>query len=151
MTNKMDKQQCPLCGQYAMEHKVKPMNYTYKRVEFIISQPALWCDSCGEGIIDSLDNKAVIQEIQAEKARIDGLLTPHEVRQVRKKLKLTQKQAAKLFGGGVNGFNRYEQGKLPVPRALSQLLILLYHHPEQLLEIMKGSLGYGARLNIQKP
>lgn len=48
----MTKQQCPLCGEFEQEHKIKPMAYVYKNVEFVINQPALWCDSCGEGIID---------------------------------------------------------------------------------------------------
>lgn len=48
--------------------------------------------------------------ILTEKARIDGLLTPGEIKQIRMKLKLTQKQAATIFGGGVNAFNRYEKG-----------------------------------------
>ena len=72
----------------------------------------------------------------AEKARIDGLLTPEEIKEVRVKLKLTQKQAAAMFGGGVNAFNRYETGKLPIPRPLSLLLKVLRNHPNQLKEIL---------------
>lgn len=132
----MTKQQCPICGEHQLEHKIKPMTYRYKNTEFVIDQPALWCDACGEGIIDSRNNNAVIHLIQEEKARIDGLLTPTEIREIRKNiLNLTQKEAGNLFGGGVNAFNRYEQGKLPVPRPLSQLLTVLKNHPNQLSEI----------------
>ena len=136
----MKKQPCPLCGEVAQEHKVKAMTYVYKQVEFVIEQPAQWCDACGEGVIDAKDSNAVLHLIQEEKARIDGLLTPHEVRDVRKKLKLTQKQAANIFGGGVNAFSRYERGKLPVPRPLSQLLTVLRNHPNQLSEITGKSM-----------
>lgn len=132
----MTKQQCPLCGLVEQVHQIKPMRYIYKEVEFIINQPAKWCNACGEGIIDKKDNDAVLHLIQAEKAKIDGVLTPKEVQAVRKQLKLTQKQAAVIFGGGVNAFNRYEKGRVPVPRALSQLLIVLRNHPNQLKEIM---------------
>lgn len=51
----MTKQQCPLCGSFEQEHKIKSMNYTDKNVEFVINQPALWCEVCGEGIIDGKD------------------------------------------------------------------------------------------------
>ncbi len=61
----MTKQQCPLCGELAQQHQVKPMTYTYKSVEFIIDQPAKWCDACGEGVIDSKDSAAVLPVIQA--------------------------------------------------------------------------------------
>lgn len=136
----MTKQQCPICGGFQQEHQIKPMTYMYKDIQFVINQPALWCDACGEGIIDSKDNNAVIHLIQAEKARIDGLLTPLEIREIRKKiLNLTQKEAGFLFGGGVNAFNRYEQGKLPVPKALSQLLTVLKNHPNQISEIQNNS------------
>ena len=131
----MRKQQCPICGEFSSEHKIKPMTYTYRKVDFVIDQPAQWCDSCGEGIIDGKDSKAVASIIQAEKARIEGLLTPEEIKSVRKKLKLTQKNAAELFGGGINAFNRYEKGRLPVPRSLSQLLMILRNHPNQLSEL----------------
>lgn len=131
----MKKQQCELCGEFSSEHKIKPMAYIYKNIEFIIDQPAQWCDSCGEGIIDGKDSKAVASIIQAEKARIEGLLTPEEVKSVRKKLRLTQKAAAIIFGGGINAFNRYEKGRLPVPRSLSQLLMILRNHPNQLKEL----------------
>lgn len=132
----MNKQQCPLCGEFAQEHKIKPMVYNYKNIEFTIEQPAQWCDACGEGILDGKDSNATTLLIQKEKARIDGLLTPDEVKQIRKQLKLTQKQAANIFGGGVNAFNRYEQGQIPVPKPLSQLLTILHRHPIQINEIL---------------
>jgi len=131
----MTKKQCPLCGEFEQSHQVRPMTYIYKNVEFVINQPALWCEACGEGIIDSRDSKAVMPLILTEKARIDGLLTPEEIKQVRIKLKLTQKEAGIIFGGGVNAFNRYEKGKSPIPRPLSLLLIVLRNHPNQLKEI----------------
>ncbi len=112
------------------------MVYTYKKIDFVINQPALWCEACGEGVIDGKDSNAVMSLILAEKARIDGLLTPEEIKEVRVKLKLTQKQAAAMFGGGVNAFNRYETGKLPIPRPLSLLLKVLRNHPNQLKEIL---------------
>ena len=131
----LTKQQCPLCGEFKQEHKIKAMTYRYKNIEFVINQPALWCESCGEGIIDGKDSKAVMPLILQEKSKIDGLLTPEEIKQVRNKLKLTQRQAAALFGGGINAFSRYEKGKLPIPRSLSLLLTILRNHPKQLKDI----------------
>jgi HTH-type transcriptional regulator/antitoxin MqsA len=50
-------------------------------------------------------------------------------------LKLDQKEAAKLFGGGDNAFSRYENGKTKPPLALLKLLALLEKHPELLNEV----------------
>jgi HTH-type transcriptional regulator/antitoxin MqsA len=131
----MNKEPCSICGEQALKHEIKPVPYTYKEHTFIINQPAEWCSACGEGIIQPEDNKAVQAIIQEEKARIDGLLTPKEIQKIRKFLHLNQKDASRLFGGGINAFNRYENGVTPIPKPLSLLLTLLKKHPNQLDEL----------------
>jgi HTH-type transcriptional regulator/antitoxin MqsA len=54
---------------------------------------------------------------------------------VRNKLNLDQRQAAEIFGGGVNAFSRYENGKTKPPLALIKLLKLLDRHPDLIDEI----------------
>lgn len=54
-------------------------------------------------------------------------------------LRLDQREAAALFGGGVNAFSRYETGKTKPPLALVQLLRLLERHPELLEEMRQAS------------
>ena len=44
-------------------------------------------------------------------------------------------EAAELFGGGVNAFSRYENGKTKPPLALVKLLKVLDRHPELLNEV----------------
>lgn len=133
----MNKERCPICGEQALKHEARPVSYTYKGHGFTIDQPAEWCAACGEGIIYPEDNKAVKARIQEEKARIDGLLTPQQIQKIRKFLKLNQKEASRLFGGGINAFNRYENGTTPVPKPLSLLLSILEKHPGQLDELQE--------------
>ncbi len=54
---------------------------------------------------------------------------------IREKLHIRQKEACELFGGGVNAFSRYERGETPIPKPLSQLLIILNKHPDLLSEL----------------
>ena len=54
---------------------------------------------------------------------------------MRKKLDLDQREAAEIFGGGVNAFSRYELGKNKPPLSLVKLLKVLERHPELLDEI----------------
>lgn len=133
----MNKEYCPICGEQALTHEVRTVPYTYKGHTFTIDQPAEWCSACGEGIIHPEDNKAVQAVIQEEKARIDGLLTPQQIQKIRKFLKLNQKEASRLFGGGINAFNRYENGITPIPKPLSLLLTILEKHPGQLDELQQ--------------
>ena len=72
-------------------------------------------------------------------AKINGLLTSHEVRKIRKKLKLTQKDAARICGGGPNAFSRYERGEATPLRATSNLLRLLARYPEEVRYLLKFS------------
>ncbi|MDR0480730.1 MAG: type II toxin-antitoxin system MqsA family antitoxin [Gallionellaceae bacterium] len=92
------------------------------------------CDSCGEVYFDDesqdryvdAGNALVLARREAEQKML---------LRVRKKLKLTQHQAARLTGGGHNAFSRYERGEArPVP-AVINLFRLLDHHPELLREI----------------
>ena len=81
-------------------------------------------------------NKATALEIQEQRSRIDGILTPVEIAKIRRHLNLNQKDASRIFGGGINAFNRYERGTNPIPKPLSMLLLLLDKHPEQLQELL---------------
>lgn len=111
------------------------MTLRYKSKSITIKQPGYWCDSCNEGVIGGDDRKATQKELQAFRAKIDGLLQPDEIKHIREKLRLTQHKANEFFGGGINAFSRYERGETPIPRPLSQLLLLLSKHPEQMGEL----------------
>jgi HTH-type transcriptional regulator/antitoxin MqsA len=65
------------------------------------------------------------------------IVDPTFIARVRRKLDLDQKQAAEIFGGGVNAFSRYETGRTKPPFALVQLLRLLDRHPDQLDELRR--------------
>ncbi|MDY0096423.1 MAG: type II toxin-antitoxin system MqsA family antitoxin [Candidatus Vecturithrix sp.] len=127
---------CPFCGEGVLERKVLTETYTYKGHSFEIEQPGEWCSACEEGILNGKDLKATDKQIRDIQAQIDGLLTSSDIRRIRKKLKLTQKQAAEIFGGGPNAFSRYERGEATPLRSTSNLLRILDKHPEQIQELM---------------
>ena len=64
-----------------------------------------------------------------------AIVDPAFIVSVRKKLNLGQKEAADIFGGGVNAFSRYENGKTRPPLALVKLLKVLDRHPDLLSEV----------------
>jgi HTH-type transcriptional regulator/antitoxin MqsA len=132
---KSTKQHCPFCGELAYHHQIKPVTLHYKKQAIIIDQPGFWCDACQEGVIGGDDRKATQKALQTQRAEIDGLLTPDQIKRIREKLKLTQHKAALLFGGGINAFSRYERGETPLPKSLHQLLILLDKHPTLAAEL----------------
>jgi HTH-type transcriptional regulator/antitoxin MqsA len=80
-----------------------------------------------------------MREMQAFNKQVNAaIVDPGFIADVRKKLDLGQREAAQLFGGGVNAFSRYETGKTRPPLALVKLLKLLDRHPELLSEVRAG-------------
>jgi HTH-type transcriptional regulator/antitoxin MqsA len=64
-----------------------------------------------------------------------AVVDPSFITEVRKKLDLDQRGAAEIFGGGVNAFSRYENGKTKPSLALVKLLKVLNRHPDLLAEV----------------
>ena len=81
------------------------------------------------------DLKVYDRAIKELKAEVEQLLSPAEIRSIRKRLKLTQLQAGLILGGGKRAFQKYESGDVLPSRAISNLLILLSHNPSLLKKI----------------
>ena|SRR3990167_9547183 len=124
---------CHACKKGTMKHRVKMQTFTYKDKSVTLEQPGMWCNSCNEGILSGEDIAKSEKAFDKFKSKVDGLLSPDEIRRIRKDvLNLTQEQAGKIFGGGKNGFSRYERGETKPLPAVSNLLKLLERHPEDL-------------------
>jgi len=72
------------------------------------------------------------------KMQCEGLLSPQEIRRIRKKLRLTQKEAGTIIGGGPRAFQKYESGELLPSRAVVSALKLLDSNPKG-LEVLRNS------------
>jgi len=128
---------CPVCGAAELVHDTRDLPYTYKGETTVI--PAVtgdFCPACSESILDATESDRVMREMRAFSRRVNAaIVDPEFIASVRKKLSLDQRQAAEIFGGGVNAFSRYENGKTKPPLALVKLLKVLDRHPDLLDEI----------------
>jgi HTH-type transcriptional regulator/antitoxin MqsA len=70
---------------------------------------------------------AALRQIKEE---IEGIPSPAMIRRVRKKLKLSQREAGGLLKVGESAFDKYERGLVEPSGPTSQLLRLLDKHPE---------------------
>jgi len=128
---------CPECGAADVVTETRSLPYSYQGETTSIDQvTGAFCDDCGEVVL-SPDQAARVSEamLAFNRAVNAKLVAPGFIARVRKKLKLDQQEAAELFGGGVNAFSRYENGKTRPPLALVKLLRVLDQHPELLDEI----------------
>lgn len=128
---------CPECGGAELVRQRRDRPYTYRGETTVIENVGgEWCPLCGEGVIDyeeeeRLDDICLSFNKQVNAALVD----PAFIVSVRKKLRLDQKEAGQIFGGGVNAFSRYETGRTKPPLSLVQLLRLLDRHPNLLDEL----------------
>lgn len=127
---------CPSCAA-ALVHDTRDLPYVYKGKSTVIAQvTGDFCPVCGESVLDAAQSRRVMAHMQAFSKQVNAsLVDPGFIASVRKKLDLDQREAAALFGGGVNAFSRYETGKARPPVALVKLLKVLDRHPELLVEV----------------
>ena len=129
---------CPACDSTAERvHDTRDMPYTYKNEYTVI--PAVsgdYCTACGEVVLDMAESRRVSDAMRDFSKQVNAaIVDPEFIIRVRKKLALDQQEAAAIFGGGVNAFSRYENGKTKPPLALVKLLQVLDRHPDLLNEI----------------
>ncbi len=128
---------CPICGRAELIHDTRDVPYTYKGEETSIPfVEGDFCPACGEIILDMANTDRVSSLAGDFHKQVNAaVVDPQFIVSVRKKLALDQKEAAEIFGGGVNAFSRYENGKTRPPLALVKLLKVLDRHPDLLAEV----------------
>jgi len=128
---------CPVCGAAELIHDTRDLPYTYKGESTVISAvTGDFCPACADSILDAAESDRVMREMRAFSKQVNAaIVDPVFIANVRKKLALDQREAAEIFGGGVNAFSRYENGKTRPPLALVKLFKLLDRHPDLLNEV----------------
>lgn len=89
------------------------------------------CRKCGHKWVageQRAHNNSVMRDAYAlvrdEVRAKDGLLMGQEIAQIREEFGINQREAAVLFGGGYNAFNKYESGEVLQSFAMDRLLRL---------------------------
>jgi len=128
--------QCMSCGHHGMVHNEDDQEtLSFNGETVALTGLAGWfCPSCGEGELDPESSKryAVAHDDLIHRARTKQR---EDIGRIRRKLRVTQTEAAKITGGGRNAFSRYEWGGASPMPAVLNLLRLLDNHPELLQEL----------------
>ena len=128
---------CPSCAASELLHDTRDMPYIYKGESTLI--PGVtgdFCPACDESILNAVESRRTMNFMLDFNKQVNAsIVDPGFIASVRKNLALDQREAAELFGGGVNAFSRYENGKTKPPLALVKLLKILDRHPDLLSEV----------------
>ena len=124
---------CSKCGGDSVQSRSYSDTVDFRNLELDVEGlQQQWCSSCRFGWETSEqceNNQLKIKEAYAatrDRLRVrDGLLTGDQIQKIRKTLNLTQKEAAFLFGGGINAFNKYESGEVLQSYAMDRLIRLV--------------------------
>ena len=111
---------------------VRPLAVSYKGRSVTVDMPGWYRNGANESVHDKEDMRVSDRAVVTLKAEVHHLLTPDGVREIRTRLGLTQADAGRILGGGPNAFQKYESGEVMTSRAMTNLLLALERHPEDL-------------------
>jgi HTH-type transcriptional regulator/antitoxin MqsA len=128
---------CPTCGAATLVHDTRDLPYVYKGERTTLPKvTGDFCAACDESVLGAAESCRTMQLMLSFTKQVNAaFIDPGFIASVRKKLDLDQREAAEIFGGGVNAFSRYENGKTKPPLALVKLLKVLDRHPDLLSEV----------------
>jgi len=133
----MKTQQCFICGaaDAMVRFEGRSETISVKGLERRVDDLCGWeCGACGDGMYDP-DSSQRHAKAGDELVLAARKMIGQEMRRIRRKLHLTQKEAVQLLsGGGHNAFSRYECGELLPPKPLVLLMRLLDRYPHMLTD-----------------
>jgi HTH-type transcriptional regulator/antitoxin MqsA len=135
MSKKLNATICPVCFEGTLKHGNKRTVFEYRGRTLEHDQVGTWCSHCSEAVLTGKEAMATELMIDEFMIKVDKEEAA-DLARIRKRLKLTQKEASRITGGGHNAFSRYERGEAKPLPAIVKLLRLLDKHPELLKEVM---------------
>ena len=133
----MSQYPCVSCGHPVTERFTnRTISVSHAHVSLAVDHlDGLECPVCSEILLDHDSCLLYSQALNAVIRQFRG----EELRRIRKKLRLTQREAVRIFtGGGNNSISRYELGLTAMPTSLWVLIQLLDRRPELLHDLPKG-------------
>jgi len=128
---------CPICGSGTLKIEKKPETFEYKGQTLTLELTVYSCNACGEKFFDNEEMKKYQKIIKDFQRRVDGLLTSEEIKQIREKYGLSQRELARILGIAEKSIAKYEAGFVTQSKAMDNLLRVIEEFPE-VLEFLKN-------------
>jgi HTH-type transcriptional regulator/antitoxin MqsA len=122
--------ECPACEQGTLALERYDDEYQHNGSAMVVrGLERHRCNICHEAV--TLKDQIKRNQLKIADARraTDGLLSAEEIRHVREVARISQSEAARIFGGGVNAFSKYERGEVAQSVAMDRLLRLIRDIP----------------------
>lgn len=135
MTN--ENEICPICGEGHLEALVDKTPVEYKNRKAELDSIYSVCDACGCEQANAAQTRHNKRLMIAFKKDVDGNLTGTEFKDIRKRLGITQNEAAAIFGGGSVAFSKYENDDVIPSESMDNLLYVADKLPAVLTILAK--------------
>lgn len=121
---------CPMCETGQLRPITFSDSFTYKNRSITVDGlQGMLCDNCGADPILTEQIFSNQEKIADAKRTALSMLTGDQIRQIRERLKLSQKDCSLLLGGGANAFSKYERGEVIQSDAMDALLYVVDKFP----------------------
>lgn len=128
---------CLVCDAGPIVSKTAIEDLRYRETPLSVALQFSECAACGSEFTFPDQARANDIAIRDEYKRAGNLLSGAQVRAIRARLHLTQKEASQLFGGGTNSFAKYETDRVVQSKALDLLLRLSDDRPDLLGDLQR--------------
>lgn len=118
---------------YIFETRKSPIHYKGFAVPSNLT--ALWSKIGEDAVVDLKEALRRDGTYRALRDYVDTISSGASIRKLREKLKLTQKEAGELLGGGANSFQKYESGEVSPSQSMINLLLLLSNDTTRIKEL----------------
>lgn len=127
------------CGNTSPEIRHEARMITFAGNEYPVVEEYYYCKNCSHEWVSPAQLKESLAQVTAIKRRAQGFLAPQDIKDLRERHGLTQKQAAIIFGGGDNAFSKYERGEIYPSAAMDKLMRIFDTIPEVKNYLVKES------------
>ncbi len=116
---------------------VRTVTLTYRGLQTKIRQPGWYPARGSDGVFVGADMVAADKALA--KLKVEARLeTARKVKAIRERLKLSQRQAGLILGGGPRSFQKYESGEVEPSEPMLNLLTVLDREPS-LLKVLTAA------------
>ena len=123
---------CPVCGSGTIRVEKRPETFEYKGQSLTLELTVYLCDVCEESFFDNKEMKKYQRAIKDFQRRVDGLLTSTEIKQIREKYGISQRELASILGIAEKSIAKYEAGFVAKSKAMDNLLRIIEKFPDVL-------------------
>ena len=138
---------CDECGSLDFEIRIEPDKAQRNGQSYSVDMEYSICRQCGDIVIFAEQIKRNDCLVRDAWRKIDGLLTAKEIVTLRETLNITQQEAAKIFGGGVNAFSKYERSEVIQSVAMDKLMRAALEKP-QVFTWLKQQAGITEKVTV---